>query len=150
MINATNGSKLSLTIENTGTVDLYIHIYNLGPLGQVKNIQSASYSVVPRRDLAEGYTGELTRKFRLVVPPELVQQGLSSCEDTIKVILTSKPTSFASLEMQSLDDCHDRSGVGPVHEYGLSVEREDWVSLNFRIRTVQEPVAVVDGVDVAE
>ena len=138
IINGRDRSRLFLTIENTGTADIYVHIYNLGPLGQVKNIQSASYSVVPPRNLPEGFTGELTKKFRLEVPSMLAQRGFSSCEDTIKVLLTSIPTSFASLEMPSLGDSHDRGDVEPVDGYGVSLEREDWVALSFTIRTFQD------------
>ncbi|KAJ3572308.1 hypothetical protein NPX13_g5092 [Xylaria arbuscula] len=138
VINAMDGSRLRLTIENTGFIDLYLHVYNLGPLGQVTNIQSASYSVLPRRNLAEGFAGEVTLKFRARLPSKVLQRGIFSCEDTIKVFLTSIPTSFASLEMQDLDDFQDRGPVEPVDGYRPSTEQEDWVSLSFTICTVQQ------------
>ncbi|KAI0468194.1 hypothetical protein F4859DRAFT_506315 [Xylaria cf. heliscus] len=143
-ISVKDGSRLLLEVENTESIDLYIHIYNLGPLGQVKNIQRASYSVIPPRDVAEGYTGELVKTFLPVVSPELIQKGFESCEDILKVFISNKPTSFASLEMQSLDDFYDRGDVDPVEGYELSVEREDWVSCNFRIRTIKEPALIID------
>ncbi|KAI0538635.1 hypothetical protein GGR58DRAFT_525903 [Xylaria digitata] len=141
-INVRDGSRLLLKVENTGAIDLYIHIYNLGPLGQVKNIHWGSYSVIPPRNLAEEFTGELVKTFRPVISPALVQRGLASCEDTIKVFVTSKPTSFACLEVQSLEDFYDRGDVDPVVGYGLSMEQEDWVSCNFRVRTVKEPLVI--------
>ncbi|KAI3325615.1 hypothetical protein HD806DRAFT_521143 [Xylariaceae sp. AK1471] len=137
IVNVNEGDTLKLVVENQGEVDLYVHIYNLGPLGQVKNILKASYVVIAQRKIDHGFTGEWTQKLRTKVPRVLLLRGIASCEDTIKIFITSQPTSFASLEMQNLDDSHDHGVIepGPIRGGGPSVEREDWVALDFRICT---------------
>jgi hypothetical protein len=136
-ITVKNRAELRLVVNNQGKVDLYVHIYNLGPLGQVQNILKGSYDVVPPRDRANGFTGQWTKQLQTVIPRVLLEKGLDSCEDIIKIFITSQPTSFASLEMQKTDDRQDRGPVEPaVEELGPSVEKEDWVALNFKIRVV--------------
>ncbi|KAI1361713.1 caspase domain-containing protein [Xylaria arbuscula] len=138
LINVMHGSRLVLAIQNTGAIDLYLHVYNLGPLGKVQNIQTASYTVLPPRNIDQGFTGEVNLRFRALLSSKIIQRGLSSCEDTIKVFLTSMPTSFASLEIQDLDDFEDRGPVEPVVGHHVSIEEEDWTSLSFTICIIQQ------------
>ncbi|KAI1740157.1 hypothetical protein F4680DRAFT_458826 [Xylaria scruposa] len=131
---------LHLVVENEGNVDLYVHVYNLGPLGQVENILKASYVVISPLNLDDGFTGEWVKKVQMEVPPVLVQQGIASCEDIIKVFITSQPTSFAPLEMQKLDESYDIGVIElPDREHTPFGGKEDWVALDFRIRTHWAP-----------
>ncbi|KAI1329834.1 hypothetical protein F5Y16DRAFT_364802 [Xylariaceae sp. FL0255] len=131
---------LRLVVQNHGSSTLYIHIYNLAPLGDIKNILKASYAVIPPRQREVGFTGEWSHRLGTVIPPTLSRKGICSCEDIVKVFITSHPTSFASLEMQELHDLHDRGMVEPSgKEQSLSSGTEDWVALNFRILTRKNP-----------
>ncbi|KAI1214272.1 caspase domain-containing protein [Annulohypoxylon truncatum] len=136
IVDAQERDILHLVVTNRGTAALYVHVLNLTPLGQVQSILKASYAVVPPEDREEGLTGEWTHKVRTKVPPALVGKGVSVYEDIVKILITNQPTSFASLEMQELYDSHDRGAVEPGDRgQGPRLETEDWISLNFNIRT---------------
>jgi hypothetical protein len=67
------------------------------------------------------------------LPEEMREQGYHSCEDIVKVFITSRPTSFNLLELPKLGGQMgtgkhkrtDQVGEGP----------ENWVALDFPIRT---------------
>jgi hypothetical protein len=131
-------TKLKLVVKNYGVTPLYVHIYNLTPLGQIKNALQASYSVVPATHLTDGYMGEWSQHVKTKVPKVLLRKGAVSCEDIIKIFITSHPTSFASLELQRLGDSHDRGAIEPTgREQCVSAGTEEWVALNFRIHTIR-------------
>jgi hypothetical protein len=69
----------------------------------------------------------------MTVPPVL--QEYRSCEDVIKVFITSQPTSFSSLELSIFDGLaktHAKDRISEPDKY----ESGDWVALNFPIRTM--------------
>ncbi|KAI0544755.1 putative caspase [Xylaria curta] len=143
-VDVQEGDKLRLVVENHGETPLYVHVYNLAPLGQIQNILKASYAVIPPRHLQDGFRGEWSHYVKAAVPKALSQKGMSSCEDIIKVFITSQPTSFASLELPKLGDSHDHRVFKPTgQEQGVSSEREDWVAIDFRIRTHKDKVAQI-------
>jgi hypothetical protein len=66
----------------------------------------------------------------MTVPP--IMSGYGSCEDIIKVFITSQPTLFDLLELLNLNELgkikiEDR--ISRPSNHGL----EDWVALNFPI-----------------
>ncbi len=118
-------------MENKGDAALYVYVYNLGPYWRVKGILHAAYEAIPGRNDAR-YTGTLARKIKMTVPPAMKEHG--SCQDFIKVFVTSQPTWFDSLELPNLDELTKTSGDRTGHS--SSHGPEDWVALNFPILTV--------------
>ncbi|KAI1360490.1 hypothetical protein F5Y08DRAFT_348713 [Xylaria arbuscula] len=138
IINARERDRLKLIVKNRGQTTLYVHIYNLAPLNQISNILAASYIAIPPRDIDNGFTGEWTHVVGTMIPRDLSKKGISSCEDIIKLLITSQPTSFASFEMQKLNDSHDRveTDLTGKEQVSLgSIRTEDWVAVSFIIRT---------------
>ncbi|KAI1318413.1 hypothetical protein F5Y16DRAFT_414440 [Xylariaceae sp. FL0255] len=136
VVNVKERDTLKLIVENRGAATLYVHVYNLAPLGDIKNTLKATYAVIPPRQVEDGFTGEWSHKIRTVVPSLLSERGELSCEDTVKLFITNLPTSFAFLEMQKLDDSPDRGPVEPnISGLTPSSGKEEWVALDFKIRT---------------
>ena len=94
-----------------------------------------SYEAVPERnhDHDRKFTGTSSKKIKMTVPPLMKDYGF--CEDVIKLFVTTQSTSFDLLELPTLDELgkinvRDRTGRSNDHE------SEDWVALNFPIRTL--------------
>ncbi|KAI0383373.1 caspase domain-containing protein [Hypomontagnella monticulosa] len=124
-----------LVVENRGSKDLYVFLYDLGPFWYVENIYRGPYVVVMPKDGGEYFKGILKRKLRMSVPVRMIERGDRSCEDIIKVFVTISPTSFDSLELPRLNERAktnkaDRTG----HKSGDTTE--DWVAINFYIQTL--------------
>lgn len=131
-IEVQHGNIVELVIKNAGETALYVYVYNLGPSWQVKGL---SYEVIPKRNYDRDlkFTGISSKKIKMTVPPAMSRYG--SCEDIIKVFVTSQPTSFDSLELPNLDEL-GKTNVGDRTSRPNSYESEDWVALNFPIRTL--------------
>jgi hypothetical protein len=126
-----HGTVIELVIENKRDTALYVYVYDLGPFWSVKGILHATYEAVPgRNDLRFAKT--LPRKIKMTVPLAMKEHG--SCEDVIKVFVTSQPTWFDSLELPNLDELAKTSGnrISHYSSHGL----EDWIALNFPIHTM--------------
>ncbi|KAF4958831.1 hypothetical protein FGADI_2175 [Fusarium gaditjirri] len=132
---AGKASMFELKLQNHCTKVLYLYILDLGPLWQIDDIYCGSYAVIPPYNQNERFmTGCFTKKFRTMVPDELRQQGIEECDDTLKVLVTSQPTSFDLLELPKIGHVlkrrsptdNDRSG-------GSSVEQ--WITFSFPLRT---------------
>lgn len=136
-IEVQHNSMIKATIENTGHTVLYCYMYDLGPLWRVKGMLRGTYEPVPPqkypRNGDQEFSGWLDRKIRLKVP--MVMQEHGSCEDVIKVIVTSQPASFESLEQPNLGELVDETNTGDRIFDPSSLVQEDWVALNFYIRT---------------
>ena len=129
-IQVRHGSSVELVMKNVGETALYVHVYDLGPFWQVLH---ASYESIPERNHDLGFTGMSSKKIRMTVPPAM--SGYGSCEDIIKVFATSQPTSFDSLELPNLDElgkANVEDRMCRPSNHGV----EDWVALNFPIRTL--------------
>lgn len=134
LIESEDNEKLDLIVENKGNKDLYLYFYNLGSCWQVENILRGSYEVLPPRDVEQGFTGKSKKKARMKFPPELRDQGQRQCEDIIKVFVTSQPTSFDFFELPKLSQPVEKDIFIDTTRRG-SYLSEDWVALNFPIRT---------------
>ena len=132
-IEVRHGSIVDLVIKNAGGTALYVHVYNLGPLWQIKGILHASYEAIPERNNDLKFTGVSPKKIKMTVPPAI--SGYGSCEDVIKIFVTSQPTSFGSLELPNLDEL-GKTNVGDRVSRPSNHESDDWMALNFPIRTL--------------
>ncbi|KAI6087273.1 putative caspase [Hypoxylon rubiginosum] len=122
---------IKIVMSNKGETVLYVHLYDLSPCRGVENMLSAYEVIHPRNDI-KGFTGFSTKKIRMTKP--LVIQD--SCEDIIKVFITSLPTSFDMLELPKL---HELAKGDAGHRVTPSYDHvsEDWISLQFSIRISQ-------------
>ncbi|KAJ5335663.1 caspase [Penicillium brevicompactum] len=136
-IEVRHNTPLELTINNKGDTTLYAHVYNLGPCWRVKGIIRATYEAIPpRKDPHNGslsLPGKLSRRIRMTVPPIMKDYG--SCEDIIKVFVTSQPTSFDLLELPKLGGLTDIFSGNRGSQYSSSASG-DWMAVNFSIRTL--------------
>ena len=134
-IEVRNGSIVELIMRNLGETDLYFHVYDLGPFWQIKGLLCASYEKIPQYNPDLSFSGMSSKKIKMTVPPSMY--GYGSCEDIIKVFVTSHPTSFDLLELPKLDEL-GKTSVGDRIGYTGNNGLEDWVALNFPIRTLYE------------
>ncbi|KAB8268075.1 hypothetical protein BDV30DRAFT_20599 [Aspergillus minisclerotigenes] len=118
---------------------LYVYVYNLGFGWQIVNI-SRGCEVVPPPNPDLGFR-ELRRRITTAVPIELKGKGIRQCDDIIKVLITSQPTSFDLLELPKLSKVESvrrsTSRVTTIRSsgYGHTGASENWAALNFPIRT---------------
>ncbi|KAI1662036.1 hypothetical protein F4813DRAFT_96450 [Daldinia decipiens] len=128
-IDVQDNDAIKIVMRNLGETVLYVHLYDLDPCWGVKGMLRSDYEAIPSRNDAKGFTGCSTKKIRMKNP--LATQG--SCEDIIKVFITSLPTSFDMLELPKLHELAKRNvrdRVTPSYDH----VSEDWISLQFPIR----------------
>jgi hypothetical protein len=134
-IEVRHNDVVKLTIENMGNTNIYAHVYNLDSCWRVKGILHATYEAIPPRSDPQNaglsFQGRLSRKIRMTIPSMMKEHA--SCEDIIKVFITSQPTSFDLLELPGLNELAEKvdgSRVGHVKNH----VPDDWVAMNFPIR----------------
>ncbi|KAF4630753.1 hypothetical protein G7Y89_g7385 [Cudoniella acicularis] len=124
-----------LQVENKGNRNLYVQVYDMDPCWQVQDIYYGSYEVIPPQSSSRGFA-KMTRKLKTIVPLEMREKGHRQCEDTIKVFITSQPTSFDLLELPKLGKSINRNRISrPSRGNGPGNLSEQWAALNFRIHT---------------
>lgn len=100
------------------------------------------YVVIPaKRDQIE----PTEKEWQMKVPESFEEEGLKQCKDVIKVVFTSRPTSFAPLVLSripvSAPDINRSTGhlnqlsVTPVRGAGDGILDGEWAAWNFKIRT---------------
>jgi hypothetical protein len=127
-VSVANGAKLELLIRNKSSQLLYVHVYNMSQTWEIENILYANHEVVLP-------AGRWRKKMKMVVPPEARVQGLTSQEDIVKVFVTSRPTSFASLELPELMTAPHKSEISQLRRPDGGPSSDNWMAFNFRIRT---------------
>lgn len=131
LVSIKHDTRAQLHLENHRTRKVYMFIYDFGPSWQVKNIYKGTYF-----ELAANIT--LTRKIRMKVPDSFQQQGRQSCKDTVKIIVTSLPTSFSFLELGKIGEPTKPGKAERIHRDGDENE-EYWTTMGFYITTFLEP-----------
>lgn len=126
LVEVKDGTRVQVVIKNNSEGPIYAFIYNFGPLWQVKDIYHGTL------DTPQGVT---RRWLQLSLPIEMREKGFTSCDDIVKVVLTSRPTSFDMLELPKLSRDRvarepDRSGQGD------SDAAEEWATMSFLFRTI--------------
>ncbi|KAJ5726429.1 caspase [Penicillium malachiteum] len=138
-IEVRHNSIMEVSIINKGDTALYAHMYNLDSSWRVKGMLYATYeTILPRKNACNGdlsYLGRFSKKIKMTVPPMMREYG--SCEDIIKVFVTSQPTSFDLLELPNLHGLVSTIAEARLsHSSSNSHVSEDWVALSFPIRTL--------------
>ena len=120
---------VKLVMKNAKETVLYIYVFNLDSLWQVEEM---SYEVIlehnHNHDLK--FTGISSKKIKMIVPH--VMSEYDSCENIIKIFVTSQLTSFNSLELSNLDKI-DKTNVEDRTNHSNNHESENWETLNFSI-----------------
>ncbi|KAK1993568.1 hypothetical protein LX36DRAFT_729612 [Colletotrichum falcatum] len=98
-----HAETVELVFENEEDTSVYIHVYDLGPFWRIEDILSGTCRVSPG--------GRKVLKIQMTVPEQMSGQGYNSCEDVVKVILTSHPTSFDMFELPKLGYAARQHGV---------------------------------------
>jgi hypothetical protein len=121
-----------LKVENHGDKELYVHVFDLGPLWQVQDIYCGHEVILPQ---CKGERSTcMLKKLKTMVPTEMREKGIRQCEDMIKVFITSQPTSFDLLELPKFGQAIKERNTSRVYHKYREVS-EEWAALNFLIRT---------------
>lgn len=135
-IEVNHEDRVHLRVENKGNRDLYVFVYYLGSRWQVENVLRGTYEVLPPLSRDLGFTGLLKKKIVMKVPAEMVEKGHDYCEDIIKVIVTSRATSFDMIELPKLGTTTRVVAKDLKIERGRNgKEAEDWMASDFSVRT---------------
>lgn len=133
LIQAQDGDKVRLVIENKDSQTLHFHVYDFSPRWEVKNISGGICMSIMRH---------VTKRSTLTmgVPPELNHGGTSSCLDVIKIFVTKQWTSFESLELPELNVLAAPARTGrDTRSGGNDEESQDWATVSFPIITRHTP-----------
>ncbi|KAI1744622.1 hypothetical protein F4680DRAFT_405593 [Xylaria scruposa] len=100
-------------------------------------IRYGKSETIPPPGYAQGVTTTGTRKRTLTIKvlKELERQGISQCEDVIKIFLTLQATSSAMLELPAFGEPIKSTDSVRNGDYRDSRQSEDWAALTFRIHT---------------
>ncbi|KAM0227424.1 hypothetical protein ACHAPO_011549 [Fusarium lateritium] len=136
-IKARHKKPIEMIVTNTGTRDIYAHFYNLGPCGRVKNIFCGTFmQISPEYEHIDPNeqrcTGVYRKNITMKVPPFLEDRG--SCIDIIKTFVTSKDTSFETLELSNFRELEKQESGQRGSERPTEV-MEEWMAFNFYVRT---------------
>ncbi|KAF3064948.1 Metacaspase-1 [Daldinia childiae] len=145
-----HGGNWHLVIENRSQAPLYLAIFDFTPSWKIENILSAAgdggFLVIDG-----GKTKDLP--IDMEIPGFLLSQGRKSCEEVLKVFLTTKPTNFPSMILSEipLDSAFYRGQVYESHDTlsafierltttfrGQDPGQEAWTTQNFIITTTKE------------
>ena len=138
-----DGERWLLKFANKGPTSIYIAIFNFRESWEVRNLVW---------DAGEGQCleippGQVEQKFSLLMGvPESVRGASGSLvEDTFKVFVTSRPTSYTSAVLPRLDGSRTRDGIWPADIFEdfaakFSSTRdggvgEMWATREFLVRT---------------
>lgn len=133
LIEMQHKSQAELVVENRGIIPLYVFVYDLGPCWQVENVLRGTYAVVTPKSGGSGLKGTMSKKLRMMVPDQMKERGHSSCEDIVKIFITSQPTSFDLLELPKLCEPTKARNVDMAsRESGAA--SENWASMKFPIQ----------------
>ena len=126
------GEIVKLYIENLGKEDLYYSIFSLNPTYAIQHLGD-KYETIPgetRRHIArinrEAEPKKKTiKRFKSNIPNEIKEQGLSHCDDIIKIFITTRPSLFAQFWLPKITD-QDLGTPGDVPQ-NLERRRRDLV-----------------------
>lgn len=132
-INVDNEQVLELLITNHGEQPLFANIFLLGGDWEITNMLEAQNTLLPPVHQVTGEDNQgIELKFIMEIPEQSAARGINSCENILKVFVTTKPVPLGNL-----------AAVRPLLR-GSPAEREDdlpdsWVARTFHIRTTKRP-----------
>lgn len=136
----TPSERVYLRVQNKHESPLFVYVFAMSYSDwEIEEMMKASRGVIPPKGSRHGHEVEATGTFKMKIKFSL-DEGQESCEDIVKVFITTQPTSFTTLAMPKLG--LRGSYAKPV----LSAKRgghksEDWVAVTFRVRVVGEDLS---------
>ncbi|KAJ3464945.1 hypothetical protein MRS44_005603 [Fusarium solani] len=101
--------NLNITTRLGNSFDLGnpIEIQQDGSMGymfelKIKSILRGSFETLPPVGQSRGFSGRFSKKLRTAVPNEIRDRGFRTCDDVLKVLVTSQPTSFDLFELPKI------------------------------------------------
>ena len=144
LVEVEHGAKVTLVVENKaseGGQSLYLHLYNMSSDWEIENSLRGDHDEIPPRrsnksgNFLLGTNGEWKKDITMTVQQEVRNRGFNQCEDILKLFLTAQPTSFMSLELPEVGKFMSKAAVSRDSQQGMGPLSENWVALNFHIRT---------------
>lgn len=154
-----DNGKLNIKFHNTSQMPLFLSLHCLNPLWQIDSIYRAGggpdYYVIQPEDVSLNHTGKRKVTITMRIPEELKRSGRRRCDDVLKVFVTTKGTSFATLRLGKLPGC-DQEEAMRGHSTQLSsfldslaaprrgrvddarARENEWATRNFVVRTVNQ------------
>ncbi|KAI1776943.1 caspase domain-containing protein [Hypoxylon cercidicola] len=143
IVEATHKDRLNINVNNKGFDILYVHLYNLLPCWDIKNMLMGGYDVLhPRTRPREPESVETSFKRRgrkpykidMEIPKELIEQGHQECMDIIKVLITKRPTSFEPWRLPKIGEApsYEAPTLRGEDEQNTKAS-EQWVALTFPV-----------------
>jgi hypothetical protein len=118
---------------------LCLHAFALTSTSKIKNIFGSDYEVVPpprandSGNFSGGGNGVWRKRLQFEAP-----RGFEHCDDIVKIFITTKPTSFWSLELPELGAVMERSSHASAETRDSYRLPTDWIAASFRIRTTEK------------
>lgn len=118
-LNLEEGSKLKVTFRNNTNMPLNFTVLNLRPLRGIKkiypSIDRGDWKVVqPQSTQGDiSFSGMVWFKVKMSIPDIIKAEECSEIEDIFKMFVTTRPTSFAVLELPELCEQPSRSSRSP-------------------------------------
>ncbi|KAI1767538.1 caspase domain-containing protein [Hypoxylon sp. FL1150] len=145
--NVTHDSLWVFTAENKSDQALYMTVLDFCPSWKLRNVALHSgdndYFVV--RPQEGRVSGKKTIKLRMKVPEALQAIGEGRCEDTFKVFITNRPTSYPSMILPEmpleasnlcLHTSHIDGSPTPLSQStGRDDTADDWITRKFTVQT---------------
>ncbi|KAE9363031.1 hypothetical protein N431DRAFT_489969 [Stipitochalara longipes BDJ] len=102
-----DGGIFKFVFTNTSYMPLYLSIYNLTPLWQVKGLLQTGgagyYRIVEPKKSAAEESGKKTLTIGMEIPHFLANKGIRETVDVLKIFVTARPVvSFHTLELPKL------------------------------------------------
>ncbi|KAK7946896.1 uncharacterized protein PG986_011217 [Apiospora aurea] len=119
-------AKAELVIDNKRDEPIYVFPYSVGPCWEVEGIFYGTYIVVKPKQ-------SLSKQLQMKIPNPMKDAGHDTCEDILKVIATSQPTSFDLFELPRLGDQPNNRKDHKIRRGGFD-ELESWTTMNFPVR----------------
>ncbi|VUC31389.1 unnamed protein product [Clonostachys rosea] len=133
VISIGHNKKAEIIIYNETSHDLYVSVYNLSPQWGVVNALSETFTKVAAKN-GNGYPKMIRKPFKMRVPDGMLQKGDTSCEDILKIFVTSHPSWMYNLQLPKLD-AYPAFGESPRrHSDPFKVE-ENWTVMSLDFRT---------------
>jgi hypothetical protein len=102
--------KVLVTFKNNTDRPLNLTVFDMGPLRGVSKLYPSAdrgdWKVVLPKQSKDGidFPGQISFPVKMTVPDSIKDEGQSQIEDVLKFFVTTRPTSFATLELQALSE----------------------------------------------
>ena len=147
---------LTLTVQNLGSKDIYVALFDMGPSYQIDNLfPNEQFRPVPgKRSLSQSqsqsWPGKRVMEMQTWVPDSFKKKGLYHCHDTIKMFITSRPSLFRQFWLPRVTEeiqGPDRRAADDLKVSGLNRSVRDqeydpfegeWATQKFCVRTISK------------